>query len=115
MRGMELTAEQDDLLSYFLSADVAADHFTQQKGEKDASSTLVDSATGEFSFAQPNQVGASPAINQQPVSSIGAVQMSFQVGDISATRPPEDEDTHSQTNSMGNGVDTDEKRQRRWV
>ncbi|GLD93357.1 hypothetical protein PINS_up001949 [Pythium insidiosum] len=115
---MELTPEDDDLLSYFLSADVTTDQLTQPKMEPSAfgaAPILGSTATvADFSFAQPLGVTADGRTTYGVVAPSGglgtsaALSSSFTAGDPSMMRPSQDDDTASVS-----GLDTDEKRQRR--
>jgi hypothetical protein len=111
---MELTPEDDDLLSYFLSADVAADQLTQPKIEPVYSN---GASVSEFAFAQAMGMGQDPRSfggggHSGPVGNMGSMGNSFHPSDMSMMRPPQDDDTASMTASMS-GLDSDEKRQRR--
>ncbi|KAJ0401350.1 hypothetical protein ATCC90586_001767 [Pythium insidiosum] len=115
---MELTPEDDDLLSYFLSADVTTDQLTQPKLEPSAfgSAPILGNPApvADFSFAQPLGVapdGRSTFGVVAPSSGLGSsagLGGSFTAGDPSMMRPSQDDDTSSVS-----GLDTDEKRQRR--
>ena len=109
---MELTPEDDDLLSYFLSADAAAEQLAQPKTEAGAYPTSSSNATNEFAFAQPvgfNATGSMGTGNGGNVSMMPSMSNAF-AGDASM-RNATDEDAASSTSA--GAMDTDEKRQRR--
>ncbi|TMW55889.1 hypothetical protein Poli38472_008537 [Pythium oligandrum] len=122
---MELTPEDDDLLSYFLSADVAAEQLTQPKPEPAAAYTGLGGAAGnasEFAFAQPMAMtqdgrafGGAPSqgiSGSGGVTTVAAMQGAFHAGDAAMMRGPQDDDANS-TTASASGLDSDEKRQRR--
>lgn len=112
----QLTPEDDDLLSYFLSADVAAEHLTQPKPEPMYNNRMggaVPQSANEFAFAQTMSMGQdsrSFVAGGMP-GSMGGMN-SFHPSDMSMMRPPQDDDAVSTSASMS-GLDSDEKRQRR--
>ncbi|KAG7400762.1 hypothetical protein PHYBOEH_004568 [Phytophthora boehmeriae] len=115
---MDLTPEDDDLLSYFLSADVAAERTPQRITAIGAVATSV--APGEqflmgqqAPLASERAFGALAPTSTAPISSAQATpalqpaQGSF--SESSMMRPAADDETSSNTG----GLDSDEKRQRR--
>lgn len=124
---MDLTAEDDDLLSYFLAADVAAEHMPQARGVADAGAA-VSAAAEQFTLGQtvplasertfgselmPSSTPASSSGggggSNQAASAFQQAQSSF-ASESSMMRPSaNDDDTASNTG----GLDSDEKRQRR--
>ncbi|CAH0475600.1 unnamed protein product [Peronospora belbahrii] len=111
---MDLTAEDDDLLSYFLSANVTAELPPQSSTDDGTGITGV--GTEQFTVGQtvpldPDQTFGSESISAMPAnndSSFQQKQGSFT--ESSMMRPmSNDDDASSNTGTL----DTDEKRQRR--
>jgi hypothetical protein len=112
---MDLTSEDDDLLSYFLAADVASEHMPR-------AGVAASSAAEQFTLGQtvplaPERTfGAELAPAPTSSASSGAqASPSFQQSQGSFTessmlRPAVNDDDSS---SNAGGLDTDEKRQRR--
>lgn len=137
---MELTPEDDDLLSYFLSADVAGEELPPPPQPKtdalNASGTAplypalgggVVPSTGGSNGANPDQYafdrtfgggGASASGGQTgglatlgPLSTLHQMQTAYHAAENAMMRSSSaDEEAMS-----GAGLDSDEKRQRRWV
>ncbi|POM75410.1 Hypothetical protein PHPALM_7493 [Phytophthora palmivora] len=111
---MDLTAEDDDLLSYFLAADVAAENMPQARG--DAASSAAETFTlgqtvplaPERTFGSELTPSTTPVSSAQAAPTFQQTQSSFT--ESSMMRPAiNDDDTSSNTGAM----DSDEKRQRR--
>ncbi|CAI5744260.1 unnamed protein product [Peronospora destructor] len=113
---MDLTAEDDDLLSYFLSADVAAELPPQlhpNTSDIDAGGVTIEQFTvGQTVPLDSERTFASDLIaTGTPVSSNSSFQQTQgSVTECSMMRPMTNDDDSS--SNMG-ALDTDEKRQRR--
>ncbi|KAG2785399.1 hypothetical protein PC129_g667 [Phytophthora cactorum] len=114
---MDLTAEDDDLLSYFLSADVAAEQMPQTRlGATDT----VASAAEQFTLGQtvplaPERTFGSELMSAAPPAAAAPAASAFQQSqgsfmESSMMRPAANDDDSS---SNTGGLDSDEKRQRR--
>lgn len=112
---MDLTPEDDDLLSYFLSADVAAERMPAppaSAGAPNESFAVSQSAPlpHERAFGASAQ-SAGSAGGAGPVSAFQQMQNAFGASESSGPRSTTTEDD----NAAGGPGDTDEKRQRRCV
>ncbi|RLN75967.1 hypothetical protein BBJ28_00009594 [Nothophytophthora sp. Chile5] len=120
---MDLTPEDDDLLSYFLSADVAAEQMPQSRASAaDAGSTSspARASNEQFTFGQQQMPhgqerafggqssSASSPGGSESMSAFQQMQNAFHSAESSMLRPVDD-DAASGTG----GLDSDEKRQRR--
>ncbi|DBA04821.1 TPA: hypothetical protein N0F65_004458, partial [Lagenidium giganteum] len=107
---MELLPEDDDLLSYFLSADVTTDQLNQTKPDPSLPAHnvypglggMAAAATEQLSFGQHMNLGLDSALAGTPTNTAGQVAPD---GSVRATR--------DDGSDAGGGLDTDEKRQRR--
>lgn len=114
---MDLTAEDDDLLSYFLSADVAAEQPPQTRpGATDAGANVVATAE-QFTLGQTVPLASERTFGSElaPTTTPASSGPSFQQTQSSFTessmmRPAANDDDDS---SNTGALDTDEKRQRR--
>ncbi|KAG6580410.1 TGACG-sequence-specific DNA-binding protein TGA-1B [Phytophthora cinnamomi] len=113
---MDLTAEDDDLLSYFLAADVAAEQLPQTRADAPA----VSAAAEQFTLGQTVPLAPERTFGSElatPASSGGQAAPAFQqaqssfASESSLLRPSasNDDDASSATGAL----DSDEKRQRR--
>jgi hypothetical protein len=114
---MDLTPEDDDLLSYFLSADVAAERMPAPPASSSASAANEPFAVSqsaplphERAFGAPAQ-SAGATGSAGPVSAFQQMQNAFGASESSGPRSTTTEDD----NIAGGPGDTDEKRQRRCV
>ncbi|KAL4154844.1 hypothetical protein PRNP1_006958 [Phytophthora ramorum] len=110
---MDLTAEDDDLLSYFLSADVAAEQMPQTRpvaAVNSAEFTLGQTVplASERAFGGDPNPATTPTNSASATPSFQQSQSSFM--ESSLLRPAVNDD---ETSSNAGGLDTDEKRQRR--
>jgi bZIP transcription factor len=109
---MELTSHDDDLLSYFLSSDVAAEEqLAQAKAEpiEYGGGMATTFAVGVDNTDTPrNSTVQSPTAVLSQLNNV--TMQASNAFYVSTVRPSQDEDAAS---SNGNGQDTDEKRQRR--
>ncbi|KAL3674739.1 hypothetical protein V7S43_000671 [Phytophthora oleae] len=111
---MDLTAEDDDLLSYFLSADVAAEQPPQTRpaaGVPVAETFTLGQTVPlapERTFGSELTPATTPSASSPSASAFQQSQGSFT--ESSMMRPSANDDDSS---SNAGGLDTDEKRQRR--
>ncbi|CAI5743557.1 unnamed protein product [Hyaloperonospora brassicae] len=112
---MDLTAEDDDLLSYFLSADVAAEQPLHALPLRATDSSSAVDAAEQFSHGQtvllaPERPFGSDETNSSSSSAFQPPPSISSFVESSMMRPmANDEDTSSSNGAL----DTDEKRQRR--
>ncbi|KAE8902358.1 hypothetical protein PF005_g1073 [Phytophthora fragariae] len=118
---MDLTAEDDDLLSYFLSADVAAEQMPQSR-VADAGAAVSAAASEQFTLGQTVPLAPERTFGSEltpastPPSSGSQAAPAFQqslssfTSESSMMRPSSNDD---ETSSNTGGLDSDEKRQRR--
>lgn len=112
---MDLTPEDDDLLSYFLSADVAAERMpapptSAAAADEPFAVSRPAPLPHERAFGEPAQPSGAPAGGAAPISAFQQMQNAFGATESTGPRSTTTDDDN---NASGTGADTDEKRQRR--